>query len=89
MLDNQTMTIEMMVEFRMKGPMENRLSKVGKYAPGETVLMRVSQMLCLFPDHRQIRTTESGWTVEVFHEDWPRVEKAFRSAYLGGKVHAV
>lgn len=78
-----------MVEFRLKGPMNNRLPNVGKETPGETVLMRVSQILCLFPDHRQIRTTENGWTVEVFAKDWDKVERAFRAAYLGGKVHAV
>jgi hypothetical protein len=86
------MTNEIMVEFRLKGPIGNRLTKrgneVGKNQPGELCLMRVSQMLCLFPAHFQIRTTENGWTVEVYEEDWPKVEKAFRAAYLGGKVSA-
>lgn len=79
---------ERMIEFRLPGPMNNRLPKVGKIMPGEVCLMRISAMLCLFPEHRQIRTIENGWTVEVYEEDWEKVEKAFRSAYLGGKVHA-
>ena len=81
---------DMMVEFRIKGPvMNNPLTNVGTYQPGEMVYMRVSAMLCLFPEHHQIRTIENGWTVDVFDKDWPKVERAFRSAYLGGKVHAV
>ena len=60
-----------------------------KLPPGETVLMRVSQIMCLFPEHRQVRTVENGWTLTVFEEDWPKVEKAFRSAFLGGKVHSI
>ncbi len=83
----QVMTIETMVEFRLQGAMNNRLPNVGKQMPGEICFMRVSQMLCLFPEHRQIRTTENGWTVDVYEEDWAKVEKAFRSAFLGGKVH--
>ncbi len=69
--------------------MNNRLPNVGKSQPGETCLMRVSAMMCLFPLHCQIRTIENGWTVEVYEDDWSKVEAAFRSAYLGGKVHAV
>ena len=83
-----TMMNDMMVEFRLNAFMENRLGKVGKYAPGERVLMRVSAMLCLFPEHHQVRTIENGWTVDVFEGDWPKVERAFRYAYLGAKVHA-
>ena len=83
------MPLDAMVEFRLKGPMNNRLPNVGKDTPGETVYMRTSAMMCLFPDHQQIRTIEHGWTVDVFFEDWEKVEKAFRSAYLGRKVHAV
>lgn len=79
---------ERMIEFRLRGPMNNRLPKVGQYQPGERCLMRVSAMLCLFPEQHQIRTVENGWTVVVFEEDWERVEKAFRSAYLGREVHA-
>ena len=78
-----------MIEFRLQGPMNNRLPDVGKFQPGEACLMRVSAMLCLFPLHRQIRTIENGWTVTVFEDDWDKVERAFRNAYLGGKVHAV
>ncbi len=80
---------ERMIQFRLNGPMNNRLPNVGKPQPGEMCLMRISAILCLFPDHHQIRTIEHGWTVQVFEEDWERVEKAFRSAYLGGEVHAV
>lgn len=80
---------ERMIEFRLRGPMNNRLPNVGKYQAGESCLMRVSAILCLFPEHRQIRTIENGWTVDVFDDDWDKVERAFRHAYLGGKVHAV
>lgn len=80
---------ERMVEFRLAGVMDNRLPKVGKRKPGEPCLMRVSAILCLFPQHRQIRTIENGWTLEVHEEDWDKVEKAFRSAYLGLPVHAM
>lgn len=78
-----------MIEFRLAGVMDNRLPNVGKRKPGEPCLMRVSAMMCLFPDHRQIRTIEHGWTVDVCEEDWSKVEKAFRSAYLGGVVRAM
>ena len=74
-----------MVEFRLKGPMNNRLPKVGQETAGEKVFMRVSCMMCLFPEHCQIRTVEHGWTIEVFSEDWGKVESAFRGMYLGGK----
>jgi hypothetical protein len=60
----------------------------GRASQGELYLMRISAMLCLFPEHRQIRTIENGWTVEVCEEDWPKVERAFRHAYLGMPVHA-
>lgn len=80
---------EIMVQFRIQGLlMNNRLPNVGKYAPGETCLMRLGAILCLFPEHRQIRTIEHGWTVTVFEDDWERVEKAFRSAYLGNEIRA-
>lgn len=46
-------------------------------------------ILCLFPEHRQIRTNEHGWTVTVHEDDWPKVEKAFRSIYLGNRVYAM
>ena len=55
-----------MIEFRLKTM--------------ELCLMRLSGILCLFPEHRQIRTVESGWTVTVCEEDWAQVERAFRSA---------
>ena len=51
-------------------------------------MMRVSAMMCLFPAHRQIRTIEHGWTVTVCEEDWLKVEKMFRYAYLGNEVRA-
>ena len=76
---------ERMVEFRLNGPATGLPLKS---QPGERCLMRVSAMLCLFPEHHQIRTIENAWTVEVFEEDWDKVEKAFRSAYLGREVHA-
>ena len=83
------MPLDAMIEFRLKGPMNNRIPNVGKDMPGERIYMRTSAMMCLFPDHHQIRTIEYGWTVEVCTEDWPKVEKAFRSAYLGGVVKAM
>lgn len=55
----------------------------------ERVYMRLSQIMCLMPDHHEVRTVEHGWTLTVFHEDWDKVERAFRNEYLGGKVHAV
>jgi len=55
----------------------------------ETCLLRISAILCLFPDHHQVRTIENGWTIQVLEDDWDKVEKAFRSAYLGREVHAV
>ena len=81
------MPLDCMIEFRLNGPM-NRAPKKG-YLPGEKCLFRVNMILCLFPEHRQIRTIENGWTLEVYEEDWDKVEKAFRSNFLGGKVHAV
>ncbi len=36
---------------------------------------------------RAMRTIENGWTVEVFEEDWPKVERAFRYAFLGREIH--
>ena len=73
------MTTETMVEFRLNGSYGGPDGQ-----PGETVLMRVSQMLCLFPDHQQIRAVSGlAWVINVFPEDWPKVEKAFRSAYWG------
>ncbi len=81
------MPLDCMIEFRLKGGM-NRAPKTGFFA-GETCLLRLSQILCLFPDHHQIRTTESGWTIDVYEEDWPKVERAFRNNYLGGKVKAM
>ena len=77
-----------MVEFRTKGPMNNRLPNVGKETAGEVCYLRVGMIMCLFPEHRQICTTGHRWTLEVFSEDWPKVERAFRAMYLGGKVHA-
>lgn len=55
---------------------------------GYVCLMRLSQIKCLFPDHFQIMTS-SDWILEVLKEDWPKVERAFRSAYLGNEVRAV
>lgn len=59
-----------LISFHLKG------SQTAK--SGELVLMRVSAILCLFPEHHQIRTIEHGWTVEVMPEDWAEVEAAFR-----------
>ena len=70
-----------MISFRIKGPMNNRLPNVGKYQPGEVCYLRIGMILCLFPAHHQIRTIENGWTLEVFEEDWQKVEKAFRSEW--------
>ncbi len=55
----------------------------------ETCLLRVSMMLCLFPDHHQIRLIENGWTIQVLEEDWDKVERAFRHEYLGREVKAI
>jgi hypothetical protein len=46
---------------------------------GERVLLRVSQIMCLFPEHRQIRTVEHGWTLTVHPDCWLAVVKAFQS----------
>ena len=69
-----------MVQFRLVSSQQGRI--------GETCMMRVSAMMCLFPAHRQIRTIEHGWTVTVCEEDWLKVEKMFRYAYLGNEVRA-
>jgi hypothetical protein len=47
----------------------------------EQCLLPVSMILCLFPERRQIRTVENGWTLEVAEEDWNKVETAFSTAY--------
>jgi hypothetical protein len=80
---------ERMVQFHLDPTPMPRGREKEMQARGELCLMRVSAMMCLFPDHRQIRTIEHGWTVTVCEEDWPKVEKAFRGAYLGMPVHAV
>jgi hypothetical protein len=49
-------------------------------------LMRTSTMMCLFPNECSIRTTEGGWAVKVHKDDWNKVEKAFRRAYLERKL---
>lgn len=77
-----------MVQFRLPPTHMPRGREPEKQSVGESCLMRVSAMLCLFPEHFQIRTIENGWTVTVCEEDWPKVERAFRSAYLGMPVHA-
>lgn len=77
-----------MIEIRLKGPINNRLPNVGKPIAGEKVLLRISMIMCLFPQHCQIRTVEGGWTLDIFEEDFPKVEKAFRSAYLGNQIYA-
>lgn len=76
-----------MIQFRLNGPMK-RAPQRG-YMPGDVCLLRVSMIICLFPAHEQIRTVENGWTLDVYSEDWPLVEKAFRGAFLGNKVFAV
>lgn len=81
-------TKDRIIEFRLEGAMSNRLGKVGKHEPGERCLLRVSMILCLFPECRQIRTIESGWTLTVYEEDFPKVERSFRAAYLGREVKA-
>jgi hypothetical protein len=79
---------ERMVQFHLDDHPMPRGREKEMQAKGELVLMRVSAMMCLFPEHRHIRTIEHGWTLTVCEEDWPKVEKAFRSAYLGMPVHA-
>lgn len=75
---------ERMIQFRLDVPRINEPVR-----PGEVCLMRVSAILCLFPEHRQIKTIENGWTVAVCKEDWDKVEMAFRYAYLDNEVHAI
>lgn len=82
------MNKDIVVEFRIKGPMNNRLPKVGKETPGETCLVRLSEIVCLFPIHHQIRI-KPDYILQVFEEDWPRVEKIFRSEFLANRVHAI
>jgi len=74
------MTIEPMIEFHLEWTPGPRGRENKMQATGERVLMRISSILCLFPEHRQIRTIEQGWTVTVCEEDWAAVESAFRSA---------
>lgn len=64
------------VEFRTKGPMNNRLPHVGAEMPGEVCLLRIDRIKCLFPVHRQI-VTDDEWTLDVFKEDWEKVVGAF------------
>jgi hypothetical protein len=47
---------------------------------GEVVLLRVSQIVMLFPDHKHIRTVD-GVTTHICDEDWYKVEKAFLDLY--------
>jgi hypothetical protein len=82
------MTNDLMISFRLKGPMNGRLPNPAKILPAEECLLRLSQIMCLFPKHHQIRTIENGWTIDVFPDDWDKVEKAFRRAFLGQKVEA-
>jgi len=74
---------ERMIQFRLN-PIQNPIQTGGE---GEICLLRISAIMCLFPEHRHIRTIENGWTLTVCEADWPKVEKAFRSAYLGLPVH--
>ncbi len=69
-------------------PRDERMIQFRLADTAEICLLRVSGILCLFPHHHQIRTIEHGWTIQVLEDDWERVEKAFRSAYLGREVHA-
>jgi len=78
-----------MIQFRINGTMNNRLPNVGRHMPGEICLLRISQIMCLFPNHKQIRTVEQGWTLDVYEEDWEKVERAFRNEYLGREVKAI
>lgn len=68
----------MIVTFRLKGPMNNRLGSVGKTQPGETGIIRSEDILMLFPDHKQImlRGTK-GLTYDVFPDDWQKVVDTF------------
>lgn len=62
------------VEFRLRVSIGNN-----KYQPGDRVLMRAGCILCLYPESLQIRTTESDLILDVYAEDYPHVERAFRS----------
>lgn len=73
--------IETMIEFRLK-------ATNGSEMPGEVMLLRISQIMALFPRHKHIRTVD-GNTMSVCDQDWDKVEKAFRSAYLGNRVRTV
>lgn len=48
---------------------------------GELCVLRLSQIMCLFPDRREIRTIEHGWTLTVHADQWERVMEAFLGAY--------
>jgi hypothetical protein len=48
----------------------------------EVCMMRMSCIMCLFPESRQIRTIEHGWTIQVFEEDWKKVETSFREQFF-------
>lgn len=76
-----------MIEFHLNGPMHRAPTR--GYALGDICLLRISQIMCLFPAHQQVRTIEHGWTLDVHADDWERVEKAFRSQFLGNHVFAV
>lgn len=78
---------DFMIEFHLNGPMHR--APTGGYALGDVCLMRMSQIMCLFPAHQQIRTVEHGWTLDVHVDSWDKVEKAFRRQFLGQKVVAL
>ena len=80
------MKLDFMIQFRLRGPMHRAPTR--GYAPGEECLMRIMTIACLFPAHQQVRTVD-GLTLDVYAEDWNKVEKAFRNAFLGNEIKAV
>jgi hypothetical protein len=78
-----------MIQFRLEPTVMPRGREKELQARGELCLLRLSAIMCLFPQRRQIRTIENSWTLTVCEEDWPGVEKAFRCAYLGMEIKAI
>jgi hypothetical protein len=59
----------MIIEFHLENTPMSRERERETQACGEPVVMRLGAILCLFPERRQIRTTEHAWTVTVCEED--------------------
>lgn len=67
------------VEVRVAG--QDRLFKDRLFNHGgERLLIRMSSIGCLFPDHHQLRTTD-GYVLKIAHEDWDKLEREFRRSF--------